>query len=90
MMASSSQWVLKMPTKGDPHIDNEIIEQYSSGDLSPYTAARVEEHLLVCELCQGDLEANDAYVAAMQAAAAKLRQAEQPASIAARRAAGRQ
>ena len=59
------------------HLDEETAEKYSLGRLSARKAAGIEEHLLLCESCRQILTSSDAYVAAMQKASAKVRQAEQ-------------
>jgi hypothetical protein len=88
-MLGSSQWVMAMANKVDPHIDEETIEKYSRGDLSARRVAGLEEHLLICELCRKNLEGSDAYLAAMSQAAAKMRRTEkEPKPKAASRAAG--
>ena len=77
-----------MANKVDPHIDEETIERYSSGELAARIVAPVEEHFLICEPCRKRLEGSDAYFAAMSQAAAKLRRAEKkPKPKAARKAA---
>ncbi|HEY1341965.1 MAG TPA: zf-HC2 domain-containing protein [Bryobacteraceae bacterium] len=63
-----------MPTEG--HIDAQDLEQYAMGHAPEETAARIEEHLLVCEACRAQLAQTDAYVAAMRKAAAELRDRE--------------
>jgi len=55
------------------HPEEERIEAYSIGVLPDEEAARLEEHLLICELCQGRLAESDAYVSAIRAAAAGKR-----------------
>jgi hypothetical protein len=55
------------------HPEEERIEAYSRGVLPDEEAARLEEHLLICELCQGRLAESDAYVSAIRAAAADMR-----------------
>jgi anti-sigma factor RsiW len=75
-MASSSQCLVAVATKSSPHIDPETIEKYSMQRLSAKAVASVEEHLLICQVCQEALQASDAYIAAMRTAAADLRQAE--------------
>ena len=65
-----------MATKSNPHLDSDTLEKYSMLQLSEKAAASVEEHLLICTVCQEALGATDAYVAAMREAGANLRQAE--------------
>jgi anti-sigma factor RsiW len=55
------------------HLNGEEAERYSLGAMSEEEAAHWEEHLLVCETCRREVAASDAYVAAMRAAAKKLR-----------------
>jgi anti-sigma factor RsiW len=63
-----------MEDSGIRHMDAEEIERYSLGGLSPEDAAPFDEHLLICEQCQANVEASDAYVAAMRGAAQRIRQ----------------
>jgi predicted anti-sigma-YlaC factor YlaD len=44
------------------------------GGLPAPESDRLEEHLLVCQSCRDRLTAADEYVAAMKAAAGKIRQ----------------
>jgi hypothetical protein len=37
-------------------------------------SGRLDEHLLICELCRDRLESTDEYVAAMKAAAEEIRE----------------
>ena len=55
------------------HLGGEEIERYSLGEMSEEELARWEEHLLICDSCQRQVAASDAYVAAMRSAAAELR-----------------
>ncbi|MCC6538200.1 MAG: zf-HC2 domain-containing protein [Bryobacterales bacterium] len=50
------------------HFDEDIIEAYSLGRLDPATAAGFEEHLLICPVCQGQLERTDNFVRAFRTA----------------------
>jgi hypothetical protein len=59
------------------HLDAETTEKYSLETLSARKTAEIEMHLLICESCQEAVAASDTWVAAMQAAAAKVREAEQ-------------
>jgi anti-sigma factor RsiW len=59
---------------GSRHMNPDEIEKYSMGTLSEAEAAPFDEHLLVCEKCRTLVEASDAYVAAMRAAAKRTRQ----------------
>jgi anti-sigma factor RsiW len=56
------------------HMDAEEIETYSLGGLSERDAASFDEHLLICDQCRTNVEASDAYVAAMRDAARQIRQ----------------
>jgi len=60
----------------DRHLDEEGAERYSMGKVSAGDAAQIEEHLLSCEGCRGNVAAADVYVTAMRLAAAKVRNAE--------------
>jgi hypothetical protein len=51
-----------------PHED--IFEDYAFDRLSPQEVSSFEEHLLVCEQCQGTLENMDDYIQLMKAATA--------------------
>jgi predicted anti-sigma-YlaC factor YlaD len=62
-----------MCVQPDPHVDNDDLERYSLGDSDEASAARIEEHLLVCNGCRGRLTQVDEYHRAMREAAAKLR-----------------
>ena len=50
------------------HATEEALEQYALGRLSDADAAPVEEHLLVCSLCQDRLQVTDAFIRALRAA----------------------
>ncbi|MEO8597976.1 MAG: zf-HC2 domain-containing protein [Candidatus Solibacter sp.] len=56
------------------HVDEDELEQYSLGGISPEDTAVLEEHLLTCEPCRDQLASTDEYVLAMQAAALHERQ----------------
>jgi hypothetical protein len=60
------------------HASDELLEQYSLGTLPEPQAEPLEEHLLVCEQCQDRLNQTDAFIAAIQAAARKLRNEPNP------------
>ncbi len=55
------------------HALEEDLERYSMATLPEAEAAILEEHLLICPLCQERLTESDAYVRAMRSAASKLR-----------------
>ena len=62
-----------MCVQPDPHVDADELERYSLGDSEEASAARIEEHLLVCDACRERLTQVDEYHRAMREAAAKLR-----------------
>ncbi len=62
--------------------NDDSIERYSMCTLSEDEAARFEEHLLVCEVCQARLADQDAFGYAMRMAALELRR--QPPAVARR------
>src|SRR5450631_3776591 len=53
----------------DPHFNDEVLDQYSLGVLSPQLLGGVEEHLLTCENCQSRLDASDEFAMLFRAAA---------------------
>jgi hypothetical protein len=55
------------------HVVEEDLERYSVGTLPETEAEILEEHLLICPICQDRLAEIDEYVRAMRAAASKLR-----------------
>jgi anti-sigma factor RsiW len=65
---------LTMIYKIQKHMDPEELEKYSMGDLPDAEAARIEEHLLVCEACRQRVAGTDDYVASMSRAARAMRQ----------------
>jgi anti-sigma factor RsiW len=58
------------------HISEDDLERYAMRSLPARDSERLEEHLLICHQCQDRLRETDAYVAAMKAAAGKIRQEE--------------
>jgi hypothetical protein len=54
-----------------PHPNEEILEEYALHRLPETLAAQVEEHLLLCETCQGTVGETDVFVAAMKLAASQ-------------------
>jgi len=64
---------MTMEETGNRHMDAEEIEAYSLGDLAEPEAAWFDEHLLICDLCRTNVEACDAYVAAISDAARHIR-----------------
>jgi anti-sigma factor RsiW len=67
-----------MEAEPDCHFDEEECERYSMGTLSDKEAARIEEHLLICEACRSRVAESGTYVAAMRRAAAKVRRGKKP------------
>lgn len=67
-----------MPYSWENHIDDEELELYSLRRLSESREEAVEEHLLVCNVCQDRLAETDAYVQAVRTAAARLAERESP------------
>jgi hypothetical protein len=55
------------------HASDDEFESYAMLTLPEPEAERLEEHLLVCAECSGRLQSTDEFVAAMRAAAAKMR-----------------
>ena len=56
----------------DRHFSEQVLEDYALGMLSEENCAALEEHLLICPLCQDLLADADEYVQAAKAAAALL------------------
>ena len=52
------------------HIPEDWLERYSLGTLEEPLMAPLEEHLLICHLCQDRLVETDDFLEAMRAAAA--------------------
>jgi hypothetical protein len=61
------------------HVSEELLERYSLQQLPEEQLAPVEEHLLVCELCQRTLTEVDDYVGAMKIAARQVTEENMPA-----------
>ncbi len=61
----------------DVHPSEEHLERYSMDKLPQPECAALEEHLLVCSICQQRLVAAETYVAVMKAALQKRSWAEQ-------------
>ena len=55
------------------HIDEDVLESYVMGTMSPPDIEIVEEHLLGCAGCQDRLESVDAWISSISVAAAELR-----------------
>ena len=58
------------------HPDDERIEAVALGSVRGRTLAIIEEHLLVCQLCQPRLTQADEYIAALRAASRQLHTGE--------------
>jgi len=56
----------------EEHLGGELLESYSIGRLSEQESARLEEHVLVCEMCQDRLAEADSWVRAVRRAASGL------------------
>jgi hypothetical protein len=65
-------------TQSENHLRDEEVERYSLGEARQDEAENWGEHLLLCETCRLRVADSDAYVAAMRAAAAQLRQSHPP------------
>jgi anti-sigma factor RsiW len=59
-------------TRPDSHTPVDALEAYSMGKLPDEAYAPLEEHLLICPVCQTRLEAIDAYICVVRAACAAL------------------
>jgi len=55
------------------HASEDVLETYAMGKLSAEDCAPLEEHLLLCCICQRRLEQADEYIRVMRAAASSLR-----------------
>jgi hypothetical protein len=55
-----------------PHLAEDTLEMYSMGRLSETEIDNVEDHLLICPVCQDRLTETDQFVHAIQSAARKL------------------
>lgn len=62
-----------MPSLSDRHAQEETLEQYSMGRLSEAEVGPLEEHLLICPVCQDRLGETDAFIQAARSATQKLR-----------------
>jgi hypothetical protein len=54
------------------HPAEDTLEEYAFNRLAEEEAAPLEEHLLVCSICQDRLAASDEYIRLMKAAADQL------------------
>ncbi len=62
-----------MPLEIGAHWDETQLEQYALRKLPEPEVEALEEHLLVCEVCQQNLARTDEYVSAMRSVSARLR-----------------
>ena len=58
------------------HPSEDDLEAYAMRTLPEQEIGPLEEHLLICSACRDRLQGTDEYVAAMRAAAGKIRQEE--------------
>jgi hypothetical protein len=65
--------MLVMGTESGDHPDESQLENYSLGRIPEPEAARLEEHLLLCDACRQCLEASDVYVRSMRRASLRMR-----------------
>jgi anti-sigma factor RsiW len=61
-----------MNTGFNNHVSEEVLETYALGKLSDEDCAPLEEHLLLCCICQRRLERTDEYLRVIKAAASSL------------------
>jgi len=61
---------MKLTLLPSTHPDEDVIENYAFGRLCDQQAAALEEHLLICEKCQGTLARTDEYIRLMKAGTA--------------------
>lgn len=59
------------------HLDGDVLELYAMGRLSEAASEPLEEHILVCEICQQRLTETEAYIRAMRGALSKSADHEQ-------------
>jgi hypothetical protein len=52
------------------HVADDVLEVYALGTLPEHECAPVEEHLLLCTVCQIRLEETDEYIQVVKTAAA--------------------
>lgn len=62
----------------EQHPSEDALDEYALGRLPEGQAAELEEHLLVCALCQDRLQEADEFIAVMREAARQWRQAPPP------------
>jgi hypothetical protein len=68
-----------MEKESKKHVEEERLEAYAMNLLAGDELASVEEHLLFCETCQGQMQAIERYVLAMHSAALRVRKEEKEA-----------
>ena len=56
-------------TKFHPHPSQELLEEYVFHRLSEARVAQIEEHILICEVCQENVRELDMFVSTLKAAA---------------------
>ncbi|HEX3878747.1 MAG TPA: hypothetical protein VHW24_17285 [Bryobacteraceae bacterium] len=56
----------------DRHVEETILERYALGTLSEQVVTAVEEHLLICEICQERAVEAESYTRAMRGAVAEM------------------
>lgn len=61
-----------MQQRKNDHLEKDEIEAYSIGHIAETACARVEEHLLICELCRERVQSFDAYKSSMRMAARQV------------------
>lgn len=64
-----------------PHISEDVLELYAMGRLSEPETEPVEEHLLVCSVCQDALQQTDEFVRAIRVAARELQSEPEPVAV---------
>lgn len=57
----------------DRHYSSQVLEEYAMGIRSEKDSTALEEHLLICAMCQNLLADADEYIQAMKAAAVAAR-----------------
>ena len=80
---TKTHWFLEEPgiQKTMQHFEDEVLEGYVLGTLSPVQAEELEEHLLICEGCRERVDSMSDFVQSISAAALVVRQTEFPAAI---------
>lgn len=61
-----------MNKRSNRHVPEDVLERYAMGRLSGEECEPVEEHLLLCAVCQRSLEQTDEYIRVAQAATAMV------------------